>query len=374
MIHSLPRLLLWLVHRDKVCQHRAMILLHDLDLLLRGGALALLLLLLAILIRDQPRALPARLGIGLIITVICTVVAEYEFVQSLGKALAAPLHIGIAAISPLFWLFVRAWFNDETRFGWRSWTGIAFTILLSLANLWLYSPTNGNYWLTDVPMRMLWLGFAVAALWTAWRGRENDLVEARRRIRTGFVWMVGSAVIAVNLLYFGANTMMTQRSNVLATFISFSIILTIGVALFALLSVRRPDMFLAASPLSEPVADDPALDRLATRIVDHIETTLAWRDETLTIAGLAAQLGEQEYRVRRAINGKLGHRNFSSFLNGYRLSEVKTALADQSQADVSILTIALDAGFGSLGPFNRAFREAEAMTPSDYRQARLGTR
>ena len=348
-----------------------MISLHDLDLLLRGGALALLVLLMAILIRDQPRALSARLGIGLIIAVICTVFAEYEFVQSLGKALAAPLHIGIAAISPLFWLLVRAWFNDETRFGWRSWGGIAFTIVLSLANLWLYSPTTGNYWLTDIPMRALWLGFAVAGLWTAWRGRENDLVEARRRIRTGFVWMVGSAVIAVNLLYFVANTVMTQRSNVLATFISFSIILTVGVALFALLSVRRPDMFLAASPLSEPVADDPALDRLAARIVDHIETTLAWRDETLTIAGLAAQLGEQEYRVRRAINGKLGHRNFSSFLNGYRLSEVKAALADQSQADVQILTIALDAGFGSLGPFNRAFREAEAMTPSDYRQTAL---
>ena len=30
-------------------------------------------------------------------------------------------------------------------------------------------------------------------------------------------------------------------------------------------------------------------------------------------------------------------------------------------------TIALDAGFGSLGPFNRAFREAEGMTPSEYR-------
>ena len=32
-----------------------------------------------------------------------------------------------------------------------------------------------------------------------------------------------------------------------------------------------------------------------------------------------------------------------------------------------ILTIALDAGFGSLGPFNRAFKDAEGMTPSAYR-------
>ena len=46
-------------------------------------------------------------------------------------------------------------------------------------------------------------------------------------------------------------------------------------------------------------------------------------------------------------------------------------LADPAQREVPILTIALDAGFGSLGPFNRAFRDAEGMTPSAYRAGRL---
>jgi AraC-like DNA-binding protein len=96
-----------------------------------------------------------------------------------------------------------------------------------------------------------------------------------------------------------------------------------------------------------------------------------WRDEGLTIAKLAAQLGEQEYRLRRTINGQLGHRNFSAFLNGYRIAEVKSALADPAQRGVPIITIALDAGFGSLGPFNRAFREAEGMTPSEFRARAL---
>jgi AraC-like DNA-binding protein len=39
---------------------------------------------------------------------------------------------------------------------------------------------------------------------------------------------------------------------------------------------------------------------------------------------------------------------------------------------IRIITIALDAGFGSLGPFNRAFREAEGMTPSAYRAQKAG--
>ena len=349
-----------------------MISLHDLDLVLRGGALSLLLLLMAILIRDQARALPAQLGVGLIIAVICTVIAESSGALNFGRISGIPLLIGEALVSPLFWLLVRAWFNDETRFGWRSWALIAFTVILSLTNFSLSSVATGNYWLTDFPMRVLWLGFAVAGLWTAWHGRENDLVEARRRIRTGFVWTVGSAVIVINLIYYVYNNMTNVRSEILATSISLGIALTTGAALFAVISLRRPDIFLRSEPASDRLPDDPALDALASRIVAHIEATLAWRDETLTIAGLATQLGEQEYRVRRAINGKLGHRNFSSFLNGYRLAEVKSALVDHTQAEVSILTIALDAGFGSLAPFNRAFREAEAMTPSTYRQSALG--
>ena len=72
------------------------------------------------------------------------------------------------------------------------------------------------------------------------------------------------------------------------------------------------------------------------------------------------------------INRQLGHRNFAQYLNSWRLAEVKAALADPAQRAVPILTIALDAGFGSLGPFNRAFRDAEGCTPSAYRAASIG--
>ena len=76
--------------------------------------------------------------------------------------------------------------------------------------------------------------------------------------------------------------------------------------------------------------------------------------------------------MRRLINGQLGHRNFSAFVNGYRLAEAEAALADPGQAEVPILTIALDAGFGSIGPFNRAFKSHTGLTPTEYRRSRVG--
>jgi AraC-like DNA-binding protein len=94
----------------------------------------------------------------------------------------------------------------------------------------------------------------------------------------------------------------------------------------------------------------------------------------LTIGVLAGRLGVAEHRLRRVINQTLGHRNFNVFLNGYRLAEVKAALADPAQDAVPITTMALDAGFQSLGPFNRAFKSDTGLTPSEYRSARASVR
>jgi AraC-like DNA-binding protein len=75
-----------------------------------------------------------------------------------------------------------------------------------------------------------------------------------------------------------------------------------------------------------------------------------------------------EYRLRGLINDGLGHRNFNAFLNRYRLDDAKAALADPHQAEVPVLTIALDAGFQSLAPFNRAFKADTGLTPTEFRR------
>ena len=95
-----------------------------------------------------------------------------------------------------------------------------------------------------------------------------------------------------------------------------------------------------------------------------------YREEGLGIGALAQRLGIPEYRLRRLINQHLGHRNFTAFLNTWRLAEVKAALADPARATVPILTLALGAGFQSIGPFNRAFKADTGLTPSEFRASK----
>ena len=89
----------------------------------------------------------------------------------------------------------------------------------------------------------------------------------------------------------------------------------------------------------------------------------------MTITALAEVLGTQEHVLRRVINRGLGFRNFNDFLHAHRLREASARLRDPAARRIPVLTIALEAGYGSIGPFNRAFRERFGMTPTEYRRA-----
>lgn len=339
------------------------------DLMARGGGLSLLALWSWLLVRDHWAQLTAKLAVYMSAAICCYLLVTAGWYREPNLA-GLLLALGAGATPGLFWLFTKAWFNDEKRVS----PAAMFLVLLSVANtavLQLTFPADGFInQASGVLFRASMLAFAAAALWEVWRNRDGDLVEQRRKIRPRLVAVVGGYVILIAIAEVAAHQGLTAHSNI--RIVGSSIVFITFLFCAAMFGLRQADLFGDANETkpaaSKAITDDPLAEKLRV----HMEREMAWRDEGLSIAALAAQLGEQEYRLRRVINGQLGHRNFAAFLNGYRLAEVKGALADASQKEVPIITIALDAGFGSLGPFNRAFREAEGMTPSEYRAARAG--
>jgi AraC-like DNA-binding protein len=85
---------------------------------------------------------------------------------------------------------------------------------------------------------------------------------------------------------------------------------------------------------------------------------------------LAARLQTPEYKLRLLINGRLGHRNFTEFVNGYRVEAAKALLVDRGTKR-TVAEVAYDVGFSSLAPFNRAFKEVTGVTPTQWRRERL---
>lgn len=107
-------------------------------------------------------------------------------------------------------------------------------------------------------------------------------------------------------------------------------------------------------------------------LIDKIQRIMIeqelYRKEKLTIGQLAEALEEQEYKTRRVINQEMGYRNFIDFINSYRIREATDFLKDRTKSNLTILEIAYKTGFNSIGPFNRAFKQATGFTPTDYRK------
>jgi AraC-like DNA-binding protein len=114
-------------------------------------------------------------------------------------------------------------------------------------------------------------------------------------------------------------------------------------------------------------------ERYRERLVALMREEKAYRHEGLTISTLARQLDIPEYRLRRIINQHLGYRNFNTFVNDLRIEEACRILSDPTHERLPILNLALDLGYGSSGPFNRAFRAKTGQTPTEYRRAHLGS-
>ncbi len=272
------------------------------------------------------------------------------------------------------WLFARAVFETP----WPSrWLLAPFVILaLSVWVMILVEGVSMNEMSSPAfnATRIASLIVVAHALFMAAWGQLDDLIEKRRRFRVLFVVIVAiqiAVVLAVELAIGDFPPGWLDTLNVIAIAI---LTLVLAIPLLRL----SPSFFAPVVP-SDRVAAEPsvkmasAADRVLEKELLAAMADGAYRQTGLTIRGLADQLGHPEHRLRKLINGHLGFRNFSAFLNSYRIPEARETLADASKVRMPILTIALDLGYGSLGPFNRTFKTETGMTPTQFRQDALGS-
>lgn len=345
-----------------------------LDAALRGALLVMLLLLVSELRRRLPLWRATRVGTlmaaGLCVQIISSTPWFEATVPWVWQAPAVAISVGNAA---LFWVFAQALFMDD--FKWQPWhvgawlTVVALT-LWNCATGWQHAHPLGLALQRAVP-----LVFAVLAVVTASRQWHADLVESRRRLRR-FIVATGTAYTLTMLALRLASP--HGRLSDASSLLDIALLLVIvGGATWRLL--RMQDLELVAAPAfvapppdqaAATVAspDKPNIDDepLAQALHQAMTQDHAYRSEDLTVASLAQRLKTPEYRLRRVINQRLGHRNFNAYVNAFRIDEAKAALANAAQRDLPVLSIALESGFQSIGPFNRAFKAATGLTPSEF--------
>ncbi|MEQ1684071.1 MAG: AraC family transcriptional regulator [Burkholderiaceae bacterium] len=350
-----------------------------LDAAVRGTLLAFLALLAVVLWRDRPRLRSARAGAALALGLCVQVIGATPLFEALVPLLwQAPLVAVSVANAVLFWVFVQALFDDD--FSLRPVHWITWLAAAALSGINCAMGPHAVPLLAGL-QRAVPLLFAVLAALAAVAHWRVDLVERRRRLRI-FILVTG---IAYTLVMLAARLSAPQGrlSAEVALFDVVVLLCIVAVVAVQMLHLRGTELFpsgpvaraavppAAAEARPSPTAPDPAEERLAIALQRLMQHERAYRSEDLSVASLAARLAVPEYRLRRLINQRLGHRNFNAFVNGFRLDEARGALADPARRELPVLTIALEAGFQSIGPFNRAFKADTGLTPTEFRREKL---
>lgn len=302
--------------------------------------------------------------------------------------LLLPMEVFMNAFSGLFMIYVFLMIRENQKF--PRWLLVLFgfqlslepiTVLFSREELTVVDTMVGfpvSDFLFYKLMRILQMVFASSVLyWTIidWRA---DLVEGRRRLRWVFLCYQGFFGIFTGLAY----TFLVPQELFIGYQVHVAIVTVISLTLFLLVIINLTlDESFIIGPLRstedkpEVNATDPEPDQQMEKdwekFNESFEVGHIYREPGLSIGSLADKLSIPEYRLRKLIHERLGYRNFNVLLHEHRIREASAALSDSTQSHLPILTIALTAGYQSINPFNRAFRDLNGVTPSEYRKKAL---
>ena len=341
----------------------------------RFAAIALLALLALQIFRQSHSRRRALLAIAFATTLSAYLVCSAPFWNDLSGTLQALLLIGCLANPLLFWLLARSIFEDDFQLAWEHalllaaieaigfWyvLGLRTTDMVAVSQPLIAGAIGGLLQTSSIAL-------VIAALVTAYRGHAPDLVESRRNFRTRFVTVAGSYmvfVIVIEVFLRGA-----APHPVASMFHAAAIFIIVFYVAASLLTLKINLLF---EPLrtATPALELEVGERTLLAQLDAAVTKQAFLQDGLTIGQLANQLGTQEHRLRQLINAKMGFRNFNDFLNHHRVHVACQQLADASLARTPILTIAMKLGYGSIGPFNRAFKQSTGLTPTEFRRQKF---
>lgn len=230
------------------------------------------------------------------------------------------------------------------------------------------------------------------------RERIKESYSSVERVNLRWLLWLGLGAMAVWLLALGFQLLESSGLERVARQDDY-VSLAIAALVYAIgyMGLRQPEIFryetaehpipvLGAAPVTatpEPVAAAPAIEEPARyersglspgeaeQLKRALTTVMAqeqpWLDSELTLADLATRLDTTPHRLSEVLNTTVGE-TFYDFVNGYRVREVQRRLAAGEGKRLTILALALEAGFASKSTFNLVFKKHTGQTPSEYRQ------
>ncbi|MEQ9506320.1 MAG: helix-turn-helix domain-containing protein [Hyphomonas sp.] len=117
-------------------------------------------------------------------------------------------------------------------------------------------------------------------------------------------------------------------------------------------------------PEEELESDHHAAVEMFAKIDAIVKEKRLWREPRLTLDDVARITAHTAREVSHAINA-VHQANFSNYINGLRVADVDALMDDDESQGLTLLDLALEAGFNSKSAFNRHYQKLRGEPPSN---------
>lgn len=285
---------------------------------------------------------------------------------------------------PLIYLHARALMlgGSPRRSLWLLLPGVvywlyqlwAFTLLGDYRSKWAFNDAVHEPYIVPLVMA-IGFGLAIWALVMVWRinTQYRDWLDRNRADGEQFrpVWLTHFVWLGVPLVLIWA------LENVSGQYFGFDyfdrywadfalLLLLFVITLEALARIQQPFPKMVQTETETEIAPSEDTTRDWSEDGSRLESAViknAWHlEKGVSLSELARRMGTNQAYLSKALNQGLGQ-SFSDFINRLRIEHAKTLISEQQ---LSMLDIALEAGFGSKASFNRAFKKYAGLTPSEF--------
>jgi len=329
-----------------------------------------------VLLHSKFRKKKSNVFLALILLVIGV---QFSLLQSasekqLGTLLNSTLNMGFL-YGPLLFLYVRSLLRVDDLFMKYDWLHFIPTLVIFISLVELDAVVILVF---DYARLTSILTYNILGIIEIYRYRKAIIQISSRIIGTEELnWLITLLIITIY------NAVMSVFSVIFQQFF-LQVLVLFGVFAFVqlilYLGVKRPSYFrkLSKSDFEITHSTDSAkentsssysitdLELLANRVNGYVEKTEIYKNSDLDISTLAANLEVHPKMLSQSLN-KVLKKNFSEYINSYRIEESKELLKTASSNNLNIKDVMYDVGFTSRSVFNTLFKKRTGMTPSEYR-------
>ncbi|WP_055395456.1 helix-turn-helix domain-containing protein [Flagellimonas eckloniae] len=261
---------------------------------------------------------------------------------------------GILLTGPFLWFYGKALLDAQKKFVLKDYIHIVPFVLFAF--LCAIIPNDGR----PISYAIYLTVFAHLATYVVFSSQV--FYKHRTKVHPQRASWYRNLVIGVALIWL---FYMGHLAGLFSLYIGGAVFFSVLIYIFSFLFLQKHAFQLGkynASSLNKSASEE-----LLHSIKNLFEQEQVFLDNTISLETVAEKLHASPRKLSQAINEN-ENKNFSEFVNGYRIEKAKKLLADSDYNKEKIVAIAYDCGFSNATSFNLAFKARTQLTPSQYRK------